>query len=77
MLKEIFSIFGYKLIKEDEFYKIISNLMEKVHPTLEIEESVKKHIDSLKRQIMLYETIHPDLKDIQVSKQDFLEHVQL
>lgn len=68
MLKEIFSIFGYKLIKEDEYYKIISNLMEKAQPTLEIEESVKKHIDSLVRQIMLYETIHPDLKDIQVMK---------
>ena len=68
MLKEIFSIFGYKLIKEDEYYKIISNLMEKAQPTLEIEESVKKHIDSLVRRIMLYETIHPDLKDIQVMK---------
>lgn len=68
MLKEIFSIFGYKLIKEDEYYKIISNLMEKAQPTLEIEEFVKKHIDSLVRRIMLYETIHPDLKDIQVMK---------
>jgi hypothetical protein len=77
MLKKNFSIFGYKLIKENEFYKIISNLIEKAQPTLEIEESVKKHIDSLKRQIMLYETIHPDLKDIQVSKPDFLEHIQL
>lgn len=77
MLEKIFSIFGYKLIKEDNFYKIISNLMEKAQPTLEIEESVKKHIDSLVRQIILYETIHPDLKDIQVSKPDFLEHIQL
>ena len=68
MLKEIFSIFGYKLIKEDEYYKNISNLMEKAQPTLNIEESVKKHIVSLVRQIMLYETIHPDLKDIQVMK---------
>lgn len=66
MLKEIFSIFGYKLIKEDEYYKIISRLMEKSQPTLDIEESVIKHIDSLKRQIIMYETIHPDLKDIQV-----------
>jgi len=41
MLKEIFSFFGYKLIKEDEYYKNISNLMEKAQPTLNIEESVK------------------------------------